>query len=91
LRFNLYSAVELNRIRGIIVKNEDQAEAEVISVSRYEWDAHKSAKNIQKHAVTFEEAVTAFDDPMFVTVVDAEHSTDEERYITIGLLKQAAY
>ena len=57
-------------------------------MSRYEWDAHKSAKNIQKHAVTFEEAATVFDDPMFVTVVDAEHSTDEERYITIGLSKQ---
>lgn len=26
-----------------------------------------------------------FDDPMFITFVDEEHSVDEERYITIGL------
>jgi uncharacterized protein len=26
-----------------------------------------------------------FDDPAFITVVDNEHSDDEERYITIGM------
>ena len=26
-----------------------------------------------------------FDDLMFITVIDEEHSGDEERYITIGL------
>ena len=26
-----------------------------------------------------------FDDLMFITVIDEEHSVDEERYITIGL------
>ncbi len=34
---------------------------------------------------SFEEAATIFDDPMFITVIDEEHSIDEERYITIGL------
>ena len=49
------------------------------------WDAEKANTNVDKHGVSFEEAATVFDDPMFITFVDDEHSLDEERYITIGL------
>ena len=45
----------------------------------FEWDSEKEIKNIRKHAVSFDEASSVFDDLMFVTVVD------EERYITVGL------
>ena len=55
---------------------------------RFEWDETKAAKNIEKHRVSFDEAATVFDDPMFITFIDEEHSVDEERYITIGLSKQ---
>ncbi|MBC8262507.1 MAG: BrnT family toxin [Anaerolineales bacterium] len=55
---------------------------------QFEWDANKAAQNLKKHSVAFEEAATVFDDPMFITVVDDEHSVDEERYITIGLSAQ---
>ena len=41
--------------------------------------------NRKKHGIWFEEAQTVFDDPMFITVIDDEHSDDEERYITIGM------
>ena len=51
----------------------------------FEWDANKANKNVEKHHVSFEEAATVFDDPMFITFIDDEHSIDEERYITIGL------
>jgi uncharacterized DUF497 family protein len=51
----------------------------------FEWDADKASKNVEKHQVSFEEAATVFDDPMFITFIDDEHSLDEERYITIGL------
>ena len=51
----------------------------------FEWDADKAKRNAEKHRVSFEEAATVFDDPMFITFVDDEHSIDEERYITIGL------
>ncbi|HQX16330.1 MAG TPA: BrnT family toxin [Anaerolineales bacterium] len=51
----------------------------------FEWDPEKSQKNFQKHEVSFEEASSVFDDPMFITVLDDEHSDDEERYITIGI------
>jgi len=43
---------------------------------------------VAKHGISFEEAATVFDDPVFVTVIDDEHSIDEERYITIGMSKQ---
>ena len=49
------------------------------------WDTDKAVKNLRKHQVSFDEAATVFDDPMFITFVDEEHSRDEERYITIGL------
>ena len=55
---------------------------------QFEWDTNKAAKNLEKHRIAFEEAATVFDDPMFITVVDGEHSVDEERYITIGLSAQ---
>jgi uncharacterized DUF497 family protein len=54
---------------------------------RFEWDTNKAAKNIKKHQVSFDEAATVFDDPLFITFVDEEHSVEEERYITIGLSK----
>ena len=55
---------------------------------QFEWDPNKAAKNIEKHQVSFDEAAMVFDDPMFITVVDGEHSVDEERYITVGLSKR---
>ena len=51
----------------------------------FEWDSDKATRNAKKHRVSFEEASTVFDDPMFITFIDEEHSVDEERYITIGL------
>jgi uncharacterized DUF497 family protein len=50
----------------------------------FEWDPDKAEKNISKHDVDFDEASSVFDDPMFITFLDEEHSIDEERYITIG-------
>jgi hypothetical protein len=45
----------------------------------------KADRNLCKHGIRFEEAGTVFDDPLFITVLDEEHSVDEERYITLGL------
>jgi uncharacterized DUF497 family protein len=51
----------------------------------FEWNPEKAKVNLQKHQVNFDEASTIFDDPQFISFLDEEHSTDEERYITIGL------
>ena len=51
----------------------------------FEWDPRKAEANVQKHDVTFAEASSVFNDPIFITLLDDEHSENEERYITIGL------
>ena len=48
--------------------------------TQFEWDNTKAAKNLRKHQVSFDEAASVFADPLFITVVDEEHSDDEERY-----------
>ena len=53
---------------------------------RFEWDASKAERNFLKHDVTFEEAASAFADPLSLTIEDPDHSSpDEERLITLGL------
>lgn len=51
---------------------------------KYEWDEDKAAANPSKHGVGFEEAKTAFNDPLYVDFYDPDHSYDEHRYILIG-------
>ena len=51
---------------------------------RFQWDARKAAANLRKHRVTFEEAATAFADPLSLTIPDPDHSEDEERYLLLG-------
>jgi len=53
--------------------------------SYFEWDPKKAQSNLRKHHVDFEEAGTIFDDLQFITLLDEEHSGDEERYVSIGL------
>lgn len=52
---------------------------------RFEWDPGKAKRNLKKHGVTFEEAVTVFYDPLSATFDDPDHSEDECRFVTIGL------
>ena len=51
----------------------------------YDWDPGKAITNLQKHGVSFEEAITVFGDPLATTVLDCEHSVGEERWLTMGL------
>ena len=51
---------------------------------RFEWDSEKAAENVRKHRVTFDEAATAFFDPLSMTVPDPDHSVGERRFITMG-------
>lgn len=50
----------------------------------FEWDPGKAASNEEKHGVSFDEAATAFGDPLSLTISDPDHSDDEERSILIG-------
>lgn len=55
---------------------------------KFEWDENKAARNLSKHSVSFEEARTVFDDPLYVDFYDLDHSDDEERYLIVGHSKQ---
>jgi hypothetical protein len=54
----------------------------------FEWDESKEAGNLSKHKVSFDEAKTVFDDPLYVDVYDPDHSYEEHRYIIIGQSRQ---
>jgi len=51
----------------------------------FEWDEDKAWRNLLKHRISFEEAITVFADPMALTVFDEAHSTQELRFKTTGL------
>lgn len=52
---------------------------------RFEWDERKASANRIKHGVSFEEAITAFDDPYALIAPDPRHSSaSEERTWLIG-------
>jgi uncharacterized DUF497 family protein len=52
---------------------------------RLEWDARKAAANLKKHRVSFEEAASAFFDPLSATGDDPDHSIGERRFVTFGV------
>lgn len=51
---------------------------------QFEWDREKEKRNIKKHGISFDEAVTVFYDPLSATFDDPDHSTEEDRFVTIG-------
>ncbi len=53
-------------------------------MSSFEWDIDKDKRNKTKHGVSFEEAKSAFYDPLRIIVEDLEHSLNEERWFCIG-------
>jgi len=50
----------------------------------FEWDENKSIINFSKHGVSFEEAKTVFDDPLYIDFYDPDHSDKEDRYLIVG-------
>lgn len=50
----------------------------------FEWDIEKADANLSKHGISFDEASTAFADPLSLTILDPEHSEEEYRYLLLG-------
>ncbi len=50
----------------------------------FEWDPQKARRNLAKHGVSFDEAGTAFEDALSITIGDPLHSEDEERFVLVG-------
>ncbi len=50
----------------------------------FEWDARKARRNLAIHGVSFDEASTAFRDPLSKTIEDPLHSESEDRFVLLG-------
>ena len=51
----------------------------------FEWDTSKAAANLKKHQVSFEDAKSVFYDEFAVQFFDEEHSSEEERFLMLGM------
>jgi uncharacterized DUF497 family protein len=51
----------------------------------FDWDDDKNIANFKKHEVWFEEARTIWADLHSCEFFDPEHSSDEDRFLRIGL------
>ena len=54
----------------------------------FERDPRKAESNARKRWVTFEEASTVFGDPLALLMPDPDHSSEEERYLVMGMSNQ---
>ena len=52
---------------------------------KFEWDPAKAASNLKKHGVSFEEAQTVFYDEFAVQFFDEPHSSQEDRFLMLGM------
>ena len=50
----------------------------------YDWDENKNEKNKKKHGVSFEEAVSVFEDPDADIYREGSGNFDEERFRIVG-------
>ena len=58
-------------------------------MTKFEWDEGKAAANLKKHQISFEEAKSIFFDEFGVQFFDEEHSSDEDRFLMLGMSKKA--
>lgn len=54
----------------------------------FQWDKNKAESNQRKHKISFQEAVTVFDDELEITINDPDHSFGEYRYLSMGKSNQ---
>ena len=54
----------------------------------FEWDPVKARQNLKKHRVSFDRGAEVVLDPLAVSILDEEHSGDEERWVTLGKDRQ---
>jgi len=55
----------------------------IISAVVYIWDPDKARRNLQKHSISFADAVAVFSDGNAITIED--DFPGEERFITMGM------
>jgi uncharacterized DUF497 family protein len=50
----------------------------------FDWDPAKARENLRKHGISFERAAQVFLDPFAISIYDEEHSTEEDRWVTLA-------
>jgi len=58
---------------------------------KFDWDAGKAQKNLEKHGITFELATLAFFDPNAAVVEDSRHDCGEDRFVIFGRIADRLY
>jgi len=61
----------------------------MIEVVGFAWDEKKAQSNVRKHGITFDEALSVFDDIYARLIPDPDHSQKEERFILLGLSQKS--
>ncbi len=56
---------------------------------KFSWDQAKAKSNLKKHGVSFEEAQSVFYDEFAIQFFDEESSTEEDRFLLLGLSNEA--
>ncbi len=56
---------------------------------RFEWDPPKAVANLKKHRISFEDAQSVFYDEFAVQFFDAVHSSEEARFLMLGMSSTA--
>ena len=55
---------------------------------KFEWDPDKANANQKKHGISFKDAIKVFDDDdAALELYDEDHSDCEDRFITIGPIR----
>ena len=57
----------------------------------FEWDEEKNKINKAKHGIDFETAMLVFNDSQRIEIYDMEHSIEEDRYNTIGMVHDVLF
>lgn len=58
---------------------------------KFEWDEEKNKLNVLKHGIDFETAMLVFNDLQRIEIYDIEHSIEEDRYNTIGMVNNVLF
>ena len=58
---------------------------------KFEWDEDKNQLNLKKHGIDFETAMLVFNDLQRIEIYDMEHSINEDRYNTIGMVNDILF
>jgi uncharacterized protein len=74
--------------RSILTPRRGAIYSVVMKYIRFQWDERKGLVNQRKHGVSFDEAQSAFFDPLARVMADPENSEAEDRFLLLGMSRR---